>query len=202
MLSVNNFSFGSRVYLFFVLLLTVGIVESHAQYYSFAHYSIEDGLPQSSVNHIAQDQFGYLWIATSGGLSRFDGQNFENFGMQEGLSSSYITHILTTSTQQLAIATYSGLTIYDGHTFTPYSISNGEGKLLEVRQVFEHTDGRLLLLLPQNQLAFWSADTIEMIPVSSLLEEKYITGVVQNPDGTYWATTYDGDLLRFDGAAF
>ncbi|MEM9831630.1 MAG: PAS domain S-box protein [Bacteroidota bacterium] len=202
MLNLYFFSFTRKHLLFLVVLYWLFPFNLWAQYYSFAHYSIEEGLPQTSVNHFAQDQFGYLWVATSGGLSRFDGQNFRNFGMQDGLSSSYVTHILETSMKQLAIATYNGLTIYDGNTFTSHTITNESGKSLEVRQVFEHADGRLLLLLPQNQLAFWSPDTTEFLFTPPPMAEKYITGMVQTSPETYWATTYDGDLIRFDGSSW
>ncbi|MEQ9439817.1 MAG: PAS domain S-box protein [Cyclobacteriaceae bacterium] len=157
-------------------------------------------MPQTSVNHLAQDQFGYLWVATSGGLSRFDGRNFQNFGMQDGLSSSYITYLLETSDHRLAIGTYNGLTLYNGHSFTQHKITSDKGKSLEVRKIFEHPDGRLLLLLPHSQLAFWDGDTTRLLTVPDTLQEKYLSGMVQNQDGTYWATTYDGDLLRFDGS--
>jgi signal transduction histidine kinase/ligand-binding sensor domain-containing protein len=40
----------------------------------------EDGLPQNSVNCLAQTPDGYLWIGTrSGGLARFDGMRFAVF---------------------------------------------------------------------------------------------------------------------------
>lgn len=43
----------------------------------------EDGLPQNSVNCLAQTRDGYLWIGTrSGGLARFDGRRFVTFNPQ------------------------------------------------------------------------------------------------------------------------
>lgn len=43
----------------------------------------EDGLPQNSVNCLAQTPDGYLWIGTrSGGLARFDGHHFVTFNPQ------------------------------------------------------------------------------------------------------------------------
>jgi len=43
----------------------------------------EDGLPQNSVNCLAQTPDGYLWIGTrSGGLARFDGASFVTFNPQ------------------------------------------------------------------------------------------------------------------------
>src|SRR5439155_15595340 len=41
--------------------------------YAHANWSIEQGLPQSSVYTIAQTPDGYLWVGTEEGLVRFDG---------------------------------------------------------------------------------------------------------------------------------
>jgi signal transduction histidine kinase/ligand-binding sensor domain-containing protein len=46
-------------------------------------WSSEDGLPQNSVNCLAQTRDGYLWVGTrSGGLARFDGMRFVAFNPQ------------------------------------------------------------------------------------------------------------------------
>ena len=42
----------------------------------FDHISIEQGLSQSSVYSIAQDQTGFMWFATEDGLNRYDGYTF------------------------------------------------------------------------------------------------------------------------------
>ncbi len=39
----------------------------------FRRIGIEQGLPSSRINGLAQDRAGYLWIATDDGLARFDG---------------------------------------------------------------------------------------------------------------------------------
>jgi ligand-binding sensor domain-containing protein/signal transduction histidine kinase len=39
----------------------------------------DDGLPNNTVNAIAQTPDGYLWIATANGLARFDGVQFDEF---------------------------------------------------------------------------------------------------------------------------
>ncbi len=44
--------------------------------YSLTAWSIHDGLPSSEVLAITQDQDGFLWLGTDGGLVRFDGARF------------------------------------------------------------------------------------------------------------------------------
>ena len=45
----------------------------------FRHITIRDGLPQNTVNAVAQDEVGFIWLGTQDGLARFDGQRFEIF---------------------------------------------------------------------------------------------------------------------------
>src|SRR5262245_23065731 len=37
----------------------------------------DDGLPNNSLNSVAQTPDGFLWVATSVGLARFDGVRFQ-----------------------------------------------------------------------------------------------------------------------------
>ena len=45
--------------------------------YTYRAWTVEEGLPQVSVNAIAQTPDGYLWLGTNGGLVRFDGVRFK-----------------------------------------------------------------------------------------------------------------------------
>ncbi len=44
-----------------------------------AHWDTNDGLSEQFVHTILQDQFGFIWVGTTNGLCRFDGQTFEVF---------------------------------------------------------------------------------------------------------------------------
>ena len=58
----------------------------------FRNFTISDGLSQSSVTTIVQDNLNALWIGTQDGLNRYDGKSFEIFtsDITEGLESEYI----------------------------------------------------------------------------------------------------------------
>ena len=43
------------------------------------HYGVDQGLPQSTVWDITQDDFGFLWVSTADGLCRFDGYTFNTY---------------------------------------------------------------------------------------------------------------------------
>jgi len=44
-----------------------------------SHWTMANGLPQSSVNDIIQTKDGFIWLATFGGLIRFDGVDFKTY---------------------------------------------------------------------------------------------------------------------------
>lgn len=71
-----------RVFFLIILLRTLTICEaqielSHFTYYE--HYGQENGLASIYTSDIKEDKYGYLWIATANGLSRFDGNYFTNY---------------------------------------------------------------------------------------------------------------------------
>jgi signal transduction histidine kinase len=64
--------------------------------YDVAHYTSKQGLPQNSVRGLVFDGHGFLWIATDGGIARFNGQSFRLFNDSDhpGLNNQRFTHAL------------------------------------------------------------------------------------------------------------
>lgn len=46
---------------------------------TFTRYTTHDGLSDNNVTGITQDAAGYIWIATSSGLNRYDGSRFKQY---------------------------------------------------------------------------------------------------------------------------
>lgn len=84
-------------------------MESIGDYY-IQNWTTEDGLTQNSVNDIIQTQDGYLWLATYGGLVRYDGVNFETYtiGNTPGLASNRIITLLETDSGSVWIGHREG----------------------------------------------------------------------------------------------
>ncbi|MBN9384713.1 MAG: hypothetical protein J0H74_28420 [Chitinophagaceae bacterium] len=78
-----------------------------------------EGLSSNNINDLAQDDNGFLWIATPDGLNRFDGAEVVQYYHQD-LSSSlphnYIYCLKRLPGNFLAIGTQKGLSFYDGAT--------------------------------------------------------------------------------------
>ena len=112
------------------------------QSYSFKNYSIAEGLAQTQVTAITEDENGYLWIGTLGGLSRFNGSTFTNFSSDDGLLNNRIT-ALYQDKKGLWIGHESGVSLCHNKTFKKWSIKKGKETPL-----FYLLDNRGVALLP------------------------------------------------------
>jgi len=98
-----------------LILLTCCVSESFAQSGDPdlpERFSVSGGLPDPTINCLAQDEDGFLWIGTFNGLSRFDGTEFVNFFHQQNHNSipgNDITGLRCLSGHRLLVATSSGL---------------------------------------------------------------------------------------------
>ncbi|MCH7656946.1 MAG: SpoIIE family protein phosphatase [Bacteroidetes bacterium] len=121
------------------LLILMSVVfisapEISSQINNFKSYSIEDGLPVSTVLTMIQDSRGYLWLGTQGGgVSRFDGYNFINFNSEKGLANNTIRTILEDSKGNLWFGTDDGISFYDGYSFRTINKDDGLSGTLVVK---------------------------------------------------------------------
>ncbi|MBS1566165.1 MAG: hypothetical protein JST39_17410 [Bacteroidetes bacterium] len=94
----------------------------------FTIYTKQEGLPTNNITGLAQDASGYIWIATSSGLNRFDGSSFLQFHSSSDSSSipaEALSGLIWLDKNHLA-ASSCGLHIVDVRTgqtrnlFVPY----------------------------------------------------------------------------------
>src|SRR4029079_19434558 len=72
-----------------LLSLMTGLLQAQKpRQYTFTHYTGSSGLVSNQVNSVIQDEEGYIWIATTDGLQRFDGIRYKTFRHKEGDESS------------------------------------------------------------------------------------------------------------------
>lgn len=93
---------------------------------AFQNFSIDNGLSQSVVFDIQQDQQGFVWFSTQAGLNRFDGNEFIVFsstGENNSLTNNYIYPLALDNESHLFIGTRNGgvnqLPLYDYQFSSP-----------------------------------------------------------------------------------
>ena len=107
----------------------------------FRNYYIEDGLPHSRARVIYQDSVGWIWVGTTGGLSRFDGTSFKTFLLENTVDESFnsILCFWEQDRSRLWIGTESdGMVLYnrDLESFTKYTHSGSSTNCLSSNMVY------------------------------------------------------------------
>lgn len=105
----------SYLILIFMIFQTEGLrAQSHKM--TFEHFDHDDGL-SAPVTRIVQDSIGFLWLGTTDGLNRFDGENFVVFrniaGDSTSLPNNIINDLSVDPHGRVWAATNGGLCYYD-----------------------------------------------------------------------------------------
>ncbi|MCQ2973593.1 MAG: SpoIIE family protein phosphatase [Bacteroidales bacterium] len=116
-----------------LLLIFLNTIEIQAQS-SMRIYSLDesDGLCSNIINVVEEDGYGFIWVGTSSGLSKYDGQKFYKFidkSDSVSLKGSNILDLKSDRDGNIWISTEVGVSEYDikSEIFTYYYVETGEG---------------------------------------------------------------------------
>ena len=107
-------------------LNVTGYSQAQTRTIRFERISLEEGLSQSTVGAILQDQQGFMWFGTEDGLNKYDGYEFTVYKRDPDdpmtLSNNYVRTIYEDRSGELWVGTRSGLDRFDRATgtFTHY----------------------------------------------------------------------------------
>ncbi len=138
--------------LFLLLLLSCS---AKAQSYQFFNFGLSEGLCDKFAYTINQDQQGFLWIGTTQGLCRFDGNEFDQGFKGDSLPVSIAFTSLLDSRGRLWFGHENGiLSVLEHGSFQ--LIDPGDEFRSPIRAMREDDDGNILVLYQQSGL--WVID--------------------------------------------
>lgn len=163
--------------------------------YVVTAWGMEQGLPQSSVNDILQTRDGYIWLATFGGLVRFDGVSFTTYDRfnTKCMRTDRILRLFEDREARMWVSTEDGLLRF----------KDGECRLYEFDKI---ANSPTALVVRQDLEGFvWASiyettyflDGDEFIPIEAENGEYLVHSAVSNPNGMWMG--YSHKLLRTYG---
>jgi len=172
--------------------------------------TVADGLPSNTINRIAEDRHGYLWIATSEGLARYDGTGYRIWQREQGLRDNFVWAVHVDARNRVWVGTaQAGLAMLDPQRkrWTYFDRSNTPGLADDcVWSIASTPDGALwfgterggLYRMDDNgqvQRFMPRADDPRSLPGEGVISLSVA------PDGALWAGTRGG-AARWTGHDF
>jgi two-component system sensor histidine kinase ChiS len=178
----------------------------------FDRLTIDDGLSQSTVFAIWQDQYGFMWFGTQDGLNKYDGYNFtvykNNPEDPATIADNFVRAIYEDQNGTLWLGTNGGLNKFDraGQTFTRYQYNPEDAQSLSddtVRDIYEDRKGTLWIGTNGGLNKFEPASGIftryrhDPDDPTSLAHDT-LRAIYEDSEGMLWLGTEGGGLDRFD----
>jgi ligand-binding sensor domain-containing protein/signal transduction histidine kinase len=171
--------------------------------YGHRSWQTDSGLPQNTVHAILQTRDGYIWLATEGGLVRFDGAQFVVYDKKSpaNLKSESINCLYESTgqdgknglTSELWIGTDDGLVRRRGDVFDSFGAANGLPSNT-IWAVFQDRSGILWVVTPDG-LARYRNGGFQPFPFADGIATA--RSVAEALDGSFWIGTRSG-LKHFD----
>lgn len=104
-----------------------------AQTFNFSTYNSSMGLPQNYVYSLAQDQNGYIWMATAEGLARFDGIKMESFFIKDGLADDFTRKVVVTAQNRVWFGHNNGsISCFEGNAFKKITLDEATAPIRDM----------------------------------------------------------------------
>jgi ligand-binding sensor domain-containing protein/signal transduction histidine kinase len=163
--------------------------------YTHTVWTHRDGIPSAFIYSIAQTRDGYLWLATTDGLVRFDGVRFVHWRPKTGHTEllGVVRSLCAARDGSLWIGTAAGLVGHiRGDDLKTFSVG------AQAEAILEDRDGTLWVAT-ENRVERFRAATQELIGAGIALPGTFLSGPLQDGSGSIWISTKRG-VLRLDPA--
>lgn len=177
--------------------------------YSLRHWTTEDGLPVNHVADIAQTPDGYIWLATGGGLLRYNGYEFRAFTRADfpGWTTSLSTVLDVGADGSLWVRSelFDLARIHDGEIESYPSVATVANVGFDIASVGGSPaalDGGESYWLPlQHGFAIAHGGEFTFFSRADGLPSDTVVAVYDDAAGIRWAVTARG-AARWDGERF
>jgi ligand-binding sensor domain-containing protein len=92
---------------------------------TFTNYTVENGLPDNSVNAIVVGKDGSVWVGTDNGVGVFQNNAWKVYKSADGLAGDKATAMVVDNNGAVWIGSNKGISVYSGGSFAIHNMKNG-----------------------------------------------------------------------------
>jgi ligand-binding sensor domain-containing protein/two-component sensor histidine kinase len=167
--------------------------------YTHSVWQTDNGLPQNTVHQVIQTRDGFIWLATDGGLVRFDGIEFVVFDTRNtpAIKSNQIRNLTEDQQGNLWISTPEGLVRLGKGKFTLFTAVDGLSSN-SVLSAYEDRAGTIWIITASG-LDSYRDGKFTRYSTRDGLSSDSIETLIEDRAGVIWIGTSGGLTRSKDG---
>ncbi|WP_020533472.1 two-component regulator propeller domain-containing protein [Flexithrix dorotheae] len=200
--------------IFLALIIQNGVLAIAQDQFSFKSYNVKQGLSNNFVRNIIQGENGFIWIATSDGLNKFDGYSFKIFRNDpedsNSLSNNNINQIALDKNGKIWLGTWGGgINVFDPEVEKfirlPYELEI-DGKKINasfINNLFNDSKGNIWVGINEAGLFKFNVDDFSFLAYQHKnnengLSRNRVMDIEEDDKGNIWIATFGGGLNKLN----
>ena len=191
-----------RILKLIIFILVVTATRAQQKSIKFNSFSIENGLSQSFVTDIIQDQFGYIWVATQDGLNKYNGYKFDVLKHQlndpNSLPNSYIHSLIKNDNGEIWFGTNRGIGSINPTNHEVFKVNRTNFPKLKgylFSDLAFDASGKLWALSDKHGINVIDVQTKDIEIINTINGESNFTTLFIDKNKTLWIGTESGKLF-------
>ncbi|MCB0396790.1 MAG: SpoIIE family protein phosphatase [Flavobacteriales bacterium] len=178
---------------------------SKAQTSNFSHFGVENGMTQTQVQTLVQDDNGNLWIGTMAGLTKYNGREFVAYRKDDGLAEDWVTSSYKDESGNIWLGHWRGsvskINVDDKDHFISTIELDQFGQFKTITSIIQDKDGNMWFGTEGYGIFVYDGTTkIKVInEKKSGLPSDYIYALCNDPNGNVWIGTDKGLAIYHTG---
>jgi len=162
------------------------------------NYGPSDGLAGNMVRAFAETDDGDIWVATSDGISRFDGRSFHSLGHRQDPLFDDVMAIAAHHDGLIWVGTqFSGAVRLDSDSLTVFTTKDGLGAD-QVMDILIDGQGDVWMATLGGGLSRFDGEQFETFTTRDGLASNTLIGLAQDHEGRIWCALQSGGVSRLD----
>ncbi|MBC8265589.1 MAG: histidine kinase [Flavobacteriales bacterium] len=155
-----------------------------AQELSYKLLNKANGLSSNTALTLCEDKQGYLWIGTTFGLNKYDGNSIIHYNKSDGLNSNYISYVFSDKNNNLWVGTLKGVN----------RIKNGLIEKIHIQENSEYSNEVTAINQFRGEIILGTEDGLYSLGKDEFTKGNITTSVqsITITDSTLWVATHDG----------
>jgi len=184
------------------LLFTPIFLQAQQDYRPLGQYTAkvwtpDAGLPNTGTLDVLQTNDGFIWVATYGGVVRFDGVTFENYEDIFPEHKLIYSVLCQGKNNKLWLGSGNGLFFFENGKFTKVKGENNFSPYVEA--LMSDENGRLWIGTRNDGLYYYESGKFTKVKGLESLEKAFISDIVEGKNKELWLSSPQLGIFRIRG---